>query len=305
MSSNPFKNIVEALRYIAPIITLITIVLPFFLGKDAASIYYLEIATIVFAIITAIVLWPLLKRIIIRVTKSIVNFFINNLRQDIKNFIVQIINDAEPEIQKIISRLRPQNMLNYELSGAILKKEGYRHIATRVETIQLIFEETLLRSDATFLKEMGRKIGMNFVQKTWPDMSDFMIKKRYGSEKMPEYKNTEMDMLNRINLWADMEVTAGWGKFEPELKFVNGELFGVIKIHECFLAVGRNNKDACLCTFLEGYLESMLSGLANRHIKIFETHCGRDAGVDKICFFRVESELKKHLNQKEAPGFPI
>ncbi|MEM2173077.1 MAG: hypothetical protein QXS66_07550 [Thermoproteota archaeon] len=54
--------------------------------------------------------------------------------------------------------LFPREELDYKLEGAILKKEGYRHISARIETIKIILEDILLKTSEEHLKELGRLV---------------------------------------------------------------------------------------------------------------------------------------------------
>lgn len=278
----------EKIGYFVAFITLLLFIAPAIIGKDVTKEYPVETGRIVLVILGVALLWRRLINLLIKLSlnfrKFIFRLFVSDIKEDIKSFVKSLADEMEPEIRQIISRLRPQNMLNYELKGPILKKEGYRHVSARVETIQLLLEGILNGdpNNSDKLRDIGRRVGDNFVQTTWPDMSEFMLKQRGGT-----IENLD-DKLKRIRLWADMEITAGWGEFDTDLKIVKNGIFGLIKIRECFLSAGRDDKKVCLCPFLEGYLESMLSGLAGSSIKVTEHSCGRSGGVDKICIFKVE-----------------
>lgn len=283
----------EKLGYLSALIALVLYIAPAFWGPQFLQKYPVEIGRVILifisVIVGAILLWPRFKKIGLHFRKFIFRLFVNDMKEDIKDFINILANEMEPEIRQIITRLKPQNMLNYELTGPILKKEGYRHISARVETIQLLLEG-IINDDSDKLRDVGRKVGNNFVQTTWPDMSEFMSKQRGDVTGISSISgNSQSDKLNRICTWANMEITAGWGEFEPDLKFIGDSIFGIIKIRECFLAVGRDDKKTCLCPFLEGYLESMLSGLLASNVKVIEHICGRSGGVDKTCIFKVDS----------------
>lgn len=282
----------EKLGYFAAIITLVLYIAPAIFGPQFLQKYPVEIGKVVLFILTVILLWPLLKKLFLRFRKFIFRLFISDMKENVIDFVRSLTEEMEPDIKQMISRIRPQTMLNYEIQGPILKKEGYRHISARVQTVQLILEGTLDVNPGSIikLKNIGYQVGKNFVQATWPDMSEFMLKQRGETiESLDIGKDPQSGRLKRIRLWADMEITAGWGEFIPEVSFSNDRIFGFIKIRECFLAAGRDEKSLCLCPFLEGYLESMLSGLLSSTIKVTIDKCGLYSGVDKICVFKVES----------------
>jgi predicted hydrocarbon binding protein len=193
----------------------------------------------------------------------------------------------------LFRKFRPSDFPDYELQGIALIKEGHRHISARVESIQIILEG-ILGNDQTGesrLKEVGRKVSHNFVLTTWKQMQEHLLSQgKIGKPLQPKpgepISADEID--RRLKLWADMEKTAGWGEFRPDVRPLQDGLTGVITIVECFLALGRTEKDRRLCAYLEGYMEGIILGLTGRKVSVHEISCGRELLADKNCIFRVE-----------------
>ena len=229
----------------------------------------------------------------------------------LKNQIVRLISRSvvwsfrtflgcvEVEVKEFLIKLRAEKTVHYTLEGTALKKEGYQHISMRIETIQTIFDAIPSAQDAqglNYLKEIGRNVGQNFVRTTWKQMREHW-RQNAGiaqSESSSTYPMTESEIRECLKMWCQMEGTAGWGHFDiPEFTITDERFVGTLRIRDCFLTVGRMEESPKLCSFLEGYCETILSGLLNRRIAVTELQCGQRFPVDKICIFRIEAQRDK------------
>lgn len=213
-----------------------------------------------------------------------------------------LVSDLEPEIASVVSDLRAGVPLNYVLEGAALKKEGYRHVSARIETMQTIFG-SVAEPERPSLRDIGRLVGGNFIQSTWAEMMDFVVKhdvdEGHGVELNPVARTPD-DVVDKIRIWAAMERTAGWGVFEPEIHVVSNSLYGHIRVRECFLTVGRGRPLPSLCEFIEGYMEEILTGLSGWAVEVTEDACGVDSAVDKVCVFSVHRRPKSAVAHEES-----
>lgn len=273
------RRILEYIGYVACVVTFLSIVGPYILGRSLWSALELFVVRLVLIGLTVTFLWPALCRW---------SFYLRRW------LFARFVRDLTPEIRELVKDLRPERALDYKLEGAILKKEGYRHVAARIETIQVIFDALLKASGGVEdrLKEVGRKVGRNFVHTTWRQMQEHVLAARGipgPSQPSPGQPISAEHISRRLSLWAEMEKTAGWGEFQPDVKPVGNVLRGVITVTDCFLAAPpRNSQDPRLCAFLEGYMEQIISGLTGHGVSVHEVSCGRKFGADKNCVFTVE-----------------
>lgn len=266
------------------------IIMPAFSGDLPGSDKWLIVARIA-AVVFFVVLVLSFTPNILRIASVILDRALVRARPRLSKVFQQVLTDSQPLLAQLVATVRPQTLATYELEGAVLKKEGYRHISLRVETIHIILEALLDAADGVRkLRALGREVGSSFAQNTWTEMSFFRLRQQDGpsATRFQSPPATPEDLKKRIKLWADMEVTAGWGGFQPEIHATADAIWGTVTVYECFLAIGRSPNRGSLCPFLEGYLEAILTDLIARPVRIQEMTCGIRGGVDRICRFRVE-----------------
>ena len=190
-------------------------------------------------------------------------FYVNN-----KN--VEKIAD---KVIKSLQLSQDAQKVDYLLNNNMLMKEGYPHIAMRIETIQNIFDEVLDKvSDKNILSELGKNVAKNFISQTWDQMNN-------------STKGETLSPKECILKWLQMERTAGWGLFEISINDINGGKFrGEIKVTNCFLAYRRNEKNKNLCTFLIGYMQEIITSMAGFNVVVNERQCGKVDGK-AVCYF--------------------
>lgn len=286
------RTIQRALQYtgyVSAILTIASILGPRVIGQpNWGGIFGTFILPFVLAVFSISVLWSSICSGTVRLSGWLFRKYLNAVRHEVYDFV-------ETYREEMTTEIRP----DYELAGAILKKEGYRHISARVETLQTILEGMLPISHPENdhkLRITGRMVGRNFVQTTWLQMQEHVLDKAQisGPRRPSSGEKISAEEINRrLNLWAGMELTAGWGEFKPDVRPLGDGLTGVITVADNFLTAGRTIREPRLCAFLEGYIEEIVSGLTGRNINVREVSCGREMAVDKICTFLVEPKSKK------------
>lgn len=156
----------------------------------------------------------------------------------------------------------------------IVRGRRMRNVAMSIPTIQGILEN---QGDPDALRELGRRMGEKFARTRF--------RRRFlGTQE------TEPGQL--IKAWAEIDSTAGWGRFDDsELQVVNGTPVGTVRVIDHFLAEGRNGTEPNLCAFAAGYLKGVLATLTGvEEISVTEQKCGSTT-VDDVCLFLVEQPL--------------
>ena len=272
------KRALEYIGYVVAVLTLISIVGSAVVGPPLWGSVFLVVTDCALGVLAIVLLWPTFRRWSLVLRRWLFRKFVVDLTADIEEFI---------------KNLRTTPLPDYELTGRILKKEGYRHISARIETVQTILEG-LISDQGTEkegkLKSVGRKVGLNFVTTTWSRMEEHVLSHAgISGPRRPTVRQplTKDKIEKRLALWAKMELTAGWGEFKPRITLASGCLVGEITIVDCFLVAGRNSSDPRLCAFLEGYIGEIISGLTGYEVQVKETICGRSSKVDQNCVFKV------------------
>jgi len=269
-------RVLKLIGYFVSIAALVSMIGNIYWDPKNWKIWERAITPWLFVGLVLVALWPLLQQCSLRIRRWLFRKFVVDLNFELKEFI---------------KSLRPQKMVDYELNGPKLIKEGYRHVSARIETMQIILEGLLNREGGeSKLREIGRTIGSNFVETTWSQMEEHVM---VSADINPPLKPSasapisKEEIDRRLSLWGRMELTAGWGEFKPNVVDVPKGLTGSIIVSDCFLTVGKNINDLRLCAFLEGYIEAIVSGLTGYQIGVREDTCGRESRVDKNCVFRI------------------
>lgn len=157
-----------------------------------------------------------------------------------------------------------------------------RNIKLRVGSIQTILENISSKPAdlSEKLREIGKKAGDNFVREVLKKLSN----KELTDEDNPNSKK-------RIKGWLNLENLSGWGYFEIDhfddippdsrIQIYNGQ----INVTNCFLSDNRDDPEKKLCSFLCGYMEKIITTIAEFPVFVTEIKCRCENHTDNQCWF--------------------
>lgn len=189
---------------------------------------------------------------------------------DFKSRIVKYHRDLLKDLLYEVPR-------EYRYKDGELYKEETRVVAPRAVTQQIIFEKVLYQGASKIdLKQVGRSVGDNFAS------GDFLEKLK----RKEEVNRNDIDAV--LAAWSVFDGRAGWGVIEiSSAEDLSKGVGGNISVRNNFLIYRRKREDLKLCTFLEGYLEGVVSQLLKHQVIVTESLCGMGM-TEETCHFRVE-----------------
>ncbi len=191
--------------------------------------------------------------------------------------IVWLVN-VPTLLGRALKGVSSQAFLEYELKDGRLCKQCTPNVSMRIATFHLLLGKIVDGADATraaaLLRTLGTSVGKSFA------LRDFIPKlRRQGASDAG-------DVGQRLEMWRFFDETAGMGQFDIDSLHLPS-VTGTITLRNSFLVFDREPSDQRpYCSFLEGYIESVLETLSDRRLKVEHVHCGM-SDPDSTCLFSV------------------
>jgi len=144
------------------------------------------------------------------------------------------------------------------------------NVALRTKTVQELlnaFNRELGENGDIIIKKVGKNIGESFADDLKRELVQRGIKSIVKPGKDPKF------LKEKLDLWAEYDSSTGMGTFKVEqVKITIDGLHGHILVKNSFLAHDMQS-EIPTCTFIEGYLEGVMSRLLGIHILTREVEC--------------------------------
>lgn len=170
----------------------------------------------------------------------------------------------------------------WRLIDGRLKIGNTINVALRAKTMQELlnqFQKEYPNDNQTLIKDAGKKIGESFAN----DLKAELL--QYGIETIIKSGKKNDLLEKKLSLWTKYDSSTGMGIFElGQLEFTDG-LRGNILLKNSFLAYDRIS-EIPTCTFMEGYIEGVISKILQMPITVKEIECSSVTGSE-YCKFEI------------------
>lgn len=163
-------------------------------------------------------------------------------------------------------------ILNYSYvpNEGIICKGNIRNVIIRVESLIHILGNLTKDCGKEILRKVGEIVGKSFAY-------DF-------HEELIRIRGSQLSLRDKLQLWAEYDGTAGWGKYDFSKFYENRT--GEIRIRNSWLSSKQNIYEP-LCAFMEGYMEVILEEAFNLRCKISSSPTCQRQSVHTLCIFNV------------------
>jgi predicted hydrocarbon binding protein len=158
------------------------------------------------------------------------------------------------------------------------------NVALRTKTVQILlnaFEKVLPQRFKEIERQAGLSVGQSFAE----DLKRELM--MYREEAIFKSGREIQLMREKLLLWAKYDSSTGMGLFtigDPEYTHMHG-LRVELKVTNSFLTCDRRS-DTPVCTFLEGYIEGVVSRILDIHVNVMELQCASVTG-ESYCRFQI------------------
>ncbi len=178
---------------------------------------------------------------------------------------------AETVVESFFSTVQHRGML-------INPADQTRHVTFLVETFSAMLEAIANVLEETGTVGEGDPADTRLVPNSTTSPSGtgvlFQMGQREGQRagktfaRFFESEIQPRSLSERISMWCRFDSDSGFGVFKEELDIADHALNGTIALTDNFLTFGRGPSDPHLCSFLEGYIKSILAELTHWMVKV-------------------------------------